>query len=377
MSEIDPINVVAFGGGHGLAATVEALDHSEYVHTDAFTTVVDSGSASGRLRVLAGEVGDSPYGFGDLRNNLGRSSQNLGGELFGIRFDREASPDTVRSLNEDLRLATGWHHQEADLVGESLDDTIAYGELLAESDKGLRGHTYGNLVLAGLASRHGLIRGVEIANRWLHTRTHVQSITDTPHHMHMWDRGEVYHTEEVIDDRQVEDPETARIWLDDGTEITPGAYEAIAKADILVVAPGSLWTSTLPVLAVNGVAQAIREQAGRSGTSRLIVANLVHEANAGTMPLRSYRRKIEEVTGSRFGIIHNTAVEAIPPEYQALHAGDDDLEGAGYGAKLVSTRDIKHDENDPLAHRRNGVSHDGPALAGAIIEAHQLTSSRA
>jgi uncharacterized cofD-like protein len=370
MSEAEPLHIAALGGGHGLATVVEALgeEYPEAV-TEAYTTVVDSGSASGRLRVLAGEVGDSPYGFGDLRNNLARSSDNLGGELFGIRFDESADPAYLSGLNRDLRQVIGRNLTEADLTDEVLGDTIAYGELLAESEAGLRGHTYGNLVVAGLASRHGLLNGVEIANRWLQTRAHVQTVTDTPHHMHMWDNGKTYDTEEVIDDRRVEDPENARIWLDEGTQITDQAYESIAKADILVIAPGSLWTSTLPVLAVNGIAEAMREQASRRGTSRLIIANLVHEANAGAMPLRTYKRKIEELAGTPFTVIHNTAVDEIPTEYQALHE-DGDLGEHGYGAKLVATKDVKQDPNDPLAHRRSGVAHDGPALVGAIRDAH-------
>ncbi|HEU4914401.1 MAG TPA: 2-phospho-L-lactate transferase CofD family protein [Candidatus Saccharimonadales bacterium] len=365
------MHVVAVGGGHGLAATIEALGYDESIETDAFTSVADSGSLTGVLRGMAAEVGDKPYGFGDLRNNLGRASLNLGGKLFNMRFGEDANPGIVRSLNDDLRLATWHNHLPEDLADVALGDAVTYSELLAEQNNSLRGHTYGNVVLAGLASRHGLLRGMDIANRWLETKAHIQPITDMPHHLHMWDSGLVYHTEEVIDNRKVDDPERAYIWLDDGTDISGKAYECLASADIIVVAPGSLWTSTLPVLAVRGVAEAIQEQAARHGTSRLIVANLVHEINAGAMPLRTYRRKIEEITASRFGVIHNTAVEAIPAAYQALRAEDGDLEGEGFGAPLVSAKDITYDENDPLAYQRSGVAHDGPALADAILHAHQ------
>lgn len=367
------LSIVALGGGHGLAAVVEGLvTEFPEASTVALTTVADSGSATGRLRDLAGEVGDQPYGFGDLRNNLGRASRNLGGGLFGIRFGEDANTDSVRELNKDLLRAVETNVDEADLADLVLDDTVHYGDLLT----GLRGHTFGNLVLAGLASRHGLVKGLNIANRWLDTGALVQTVTDTPHHMHMRDNGKQYATEAIIDDRVVEDPSSARIWLDEGTILTPEARESISNADILVVAPGSLWTSTLPVLAVEGIAEAISAQQLRPDTSRLAIANLVHEDNAGAMRLADYMGKIKDQTGADFTVIHNTAIEAIPPGYRPLYA-DGGLDGHnGYGARLVSAREAEHDPNDPLGHRRAGVFHDGTALVAAVRGAHELVYQR-
>lgn len=362
-------DITAIGGGHGLASVADALG-TEYLdaHTTALSTVVDSGSATGRVGDLLDELGAGRYGLGDLRNVLGRVSTNPGGEMFGKRFGEEDTLDTVAAMNGDMAEMLAAQGVDQEHVTSVMEGALGIADRLGN----IKGHTYGNLVLGSLCLRQGLVSGVETANTWLQTRARVQTMTATPHHLGLHDNGRYYFTEAVVDDHRIEDPENAYIELTPQAPITEEAFEAIAKADIIVVAPGSLWTSTLPALAVNGVAEAFRIQSGRPGTSRLIVANLVHEPNAGTMPLASYVRKIEELTRAEFAVIHNTDVDAIPERYEALcDAGE--LGDRGFGAKLVSTEDVKIDPNDPLAgtkQRSEAPLHDRPALASAIANTH-------
>ncbi len=369
--------ITALGGGHGLATVAEAIAY-EYpeAQTTALSTVVDSGSATGRVREMLDELGVGAYGLGDLRNVLGKVSTNLGGGMFAERFDDSATQETLAAKNEDML---------AVLRAQGMDDAQARIALDGAVDLGrrfdsLKGHTYGNLVLGSLVrSQGGLVRGLDVANQWLQTsNTRVQTLTETPHHLNMLDNGTHYFTEAEIDDHQVEDPENARIWLTPSAEITPDAERAIAEADILVIAPGSLWTSTLPGLAINGVAEAIQAQARRSGTSRIIVANLVQEPNAGAMSMATYVSRIEEMAGARFAVVHNTDVGSVPPTYDALHDEDGTLGERGFGAKLVSATGPKIDENDPLAdtpQRSKAPLHDRPALAGAIVATHQAVQT--
>lgn len=368
-------DITAIGGGHGLASVADALG-TEYLdaHTTALSTVVDSGSATGRVGELLDELGAGRYGLGDLRNVLGRVGTNLGAEMFGKRFGAEDSLETVAALNADMAQMLGRRGLDPDHIAGVMDGAVDIADRLGN----IKGHTYGNLVLGSLCLRQGLVSGVDTANEWLQTRARVQTMTATPHHLGLHDNGRYYFTEAVVDDHRVEDPEDARIELTPDAEITEEAFEAIAKADIVVIAPGSLWTSTLPALAVKGVAEAFRIQSQRPGTSRLIVANLVHEPNAGTMPLASYVRKIEDLTDARFAVIHNTDVDAIPERYEAL-CDSGELGERGFGAKLVSTEGVKIDENDPLAgtkQRSEAPLHDRPALASAIVTAHRTVSSK-
>ncbi len=380
MAEIDYPEIVELGGGHGLAAAADAIS-AEYpeVTASAFTTISDSGSATGVVRDELGASGVGAYGLGDLRNVLGRVSTNLGGELFGQRFGAYDTPDSIAERNDQLRTVLEQHGLVDDATDELLAGAVSLGHRLQERDqeRKLSGHSYGNLVLASAVEYEGLVNGADRMNRWLQTRARVQPISSDPHHLVMYDNGAEYFTEDVVDSHRVEDPESARIWLTPSAELTDEARAAIERADILVIAPGSLWTSTLPVLAVNGIAEAFRVQASRPGTSRMIVANLVHEPNAGAMPLKSYVRKIEELTETKFRVIHNTAVDAIPATYDPLDDRDNELGSQGVGAALVSAEEIAEDPNDPLTGtgRRSGVFHDPPALARAIIGAHRSSNS--
>ena len=64
----------------------------------------------------------------------------------------------------------------------------------------------------------------------------------------------------------------SRVWLEpSGARLTPGVNEAIGAADLIVIGPGSLYTSLLAVLMVPGVARAVRDANGR----RVFVANLM------------------------------------------------------------------------------------------------------
>ncbi|HEY5668258.1 MAG TPA: 2-phospho-L-lactate transferase CofD family protein [Candidatus Saccharimonadales bacterium] len=374
MSELDlPIRIAAIGGGHGLATVAEALA-SEYPNADvtALSTVVDSGSASGEVRTLLGQLsgGEYAYGLGDLRNVLGRVSTNLGGGMFAERFGDDTTVETLAAKNSDMLAML--HAQGMDDIAthEIMADTIYMGSLLGS----LKGHTYGTLVLGALCRRVGLVKGLEVANDWLQTRNvHVQTLTETPHHLHMHDNGRVLVSEGVIDDHRVEDPAGAQIWLTPDAHITPEAEQAIAEADIVIAGPGSFWTSTLPCFAIRGVSEAIQAQARRADTSRIIVANLVQEPNAGTMSMHAQVRRIEQAAGVRFKVVHNTDIESVPPTYTALCDNEGILGDRGFGAKLVSAVCPEVDPNDPLAgtaKRSQAPLHDGPALAAAIMAAH-------
>jgi uncharacterized cofD-like protein len=63
----------------------------------------------------------------------------------------------------------------------------------------------------------------------------------------------------------------SRLWLSPPARPAPGVLEAIAEADAIVLGPGSLYTSILPNLLVDGVAEAVR----RSGALRIFVCNLL------------------------------------------------------------------------------------------------------
>jgi uncharacterized cofD-like protein len=214
--------VVAVGGGHGLAATLRAARRYAGELT-AIVSVADDGGSSGRLRRQLGIVPP-----GDLRKCL------------------------VALAGKRSVLAQAFEHR-------------------FESDE-LTGHALGNLVLTGLVSACGdLQRALDEAGRLLGAVGRVVPAATEPVVLKAdAEAGEV-------------EGQTAVMWashirrvslVPDDPPASPVALEALARADQVVVGPGSLFTSVLAAAAVPAIADAIRRSPGR----RVYVANLRPQA---------------------------------------------------------------------------------------------------
>ena len=228
------MKAVALGGGHGLYATLSALR----LLTDELTavvTVADDGGSSGRLR---GELGVLPPG--DLRMALTALAGSgpvaaLWREVFQHRFG-----------------GTG----------------------------ALAGHAVGNLLLAGLIEVLGdPVAALDEACTLLGVRGRVLPMSTDPLVIEAEVTG--------LDDRRGRPQEAARIRGQVAVASTPGrvrrvwlrperpracsaAVRAVLDADVVVIGPGSWFTSVLPHLLVPELRRALVETAAR----RVVVLNL-------------------------------------------------------------------------------------------------------
>jgi uncharacterized cofD-like protein len=206
VSELNPDGpaVVALGGGHGLAAALRGI--RQYASSiTAIVSVADDGGSSGRLRR---DLGVLPPG--DLRRCLvALSDDELWSNAFEYRF--------------------------------------AAGEL--------DGHALGNLVLVGLTDATGdFTAALDAAGRLLRTVGRVLPATTEPVVL----KAEVGGFEV---EGQVAVQNSSNIRRVDLVPADAGApadaVNAIQQADQVVLAPGSLYTSLLPVLCVDGLREAI------------------------------------------------------------------------------------------------------------------------
>jgi uncharacterized cofD-like protein len=128
-------------------------------------------------------------------------------------------------------------------------------------DRGeLAGHSLGNLILVAMQdlADGDVVRALRRLGRFLRVPGRVLPCTATPVTLHA-------RTPEGAVSGQVTVAATPRlreVWLepDDGSDApiaTPEALEAIAAADLVVLGPGSLYTSLLPNLLVPGIAEAL------------------------------------------------------------------------------------------------------------------------
>ncbi len=233
-------SVVAFGGGHGLAASLQALrilvDDLVVDELTAVVTVADNGGSSGRLR---SEFGVLPPG--DLRMALAA----LCGE-----------------------------HQWGDTWARVLQHRFA-----GQGD--MRGHVIGNLLIVGLWEQLGdPVAALDWVGRLLGTSGRVLPMALTPLDITAEVRGlpddpgglttvrgqvEVATTEGVISSIALDPPDP---------EPCPEALEAVRAADWLVLGPGSWFTSVIPHLMVPALHDAIVTSEARV----VVTLNLTEQA---------------------------------------------------------------------------------------------------
>jgi uncharacterized cofD-like protein len=220
--------VVAIGGGTGLPVVLAALKRylgSQVAELTAVVTVTDDGGSSGRLRE---ELNILPPG--DIRNCLVALAEvePLMARLFQFRFG---------------------------------------------GDGALAGHSFGNLFLAALADVTGsFLQAIRTAGKVLAVQgTILPSTLERVSLGAELADGTIVRGESAL--RQAAHP-VRRVFVEPGTvRALPEALEAIGRADAVVMAPGSLYTSLVPNLLVGGVGEALRE----SAALRIYVGNLMTE----------------------------------------------------------------------------------------------------
>ncbi|HET7560487.1 MAG TPA: YvcK family protein [Limnochordia bacterium] len=210
------------GGGTGLSTMLRGLKQ-HHDNITAVVTVADDGGSSGRLR---NELGTLPPG--DIRNILVAmaDTEPLMQDLFEYRFD---------------------------------------------AGSGLSGHSFGNLFIAALSRVTGDFEtAVAAASRVLAVRgravpSSLQSVTLCAEYAD----GSTGRGESSI---PAEGKRIRRVYLDpERPKPSEAALKAIDCAEVIVLGPGSLYTSILPNLLVDGIADAIR----RSRALKIYVVNVM------------------------------------------------------------------------------------------------------
>jgi len=239
-------------------------------------------------------------------------------------------------------------------------------------DKGrLHGQSLGNIILSGLELQYGNLEdAIRIAGELLRVHGAVMPVTLERHTLVVRDTGKTYNGEHVIDGAL---PLTsqAELLLEPRVRLNPAAREAILSADIVVIAPGSLYTSLLPLLVVTGM----REAFERTKAKVVAVANLVNKPlQTDNWHVVDYIKQFERQLGPG-GIdvvLYNN--QPIAPALLKRYAADGELpvdiapfrfaevEAQAIGARLVSNEIAAHDAAD-TAVRRTFIRHDGMAVA--------------
>ena len=251
-------NIVVIGGGHGLSMLLRGLKKVTYNLT-AVVTVADDGGSSGKLRQTLGILPP-----GDIRNCLAALSNDeaLMAQLFQYRFGNGTVGLNGHSFGNLFISAL------TDITGSFEDAVVESGKVLAVHGK----------VFPSTNVDVKLVADVSLVHSAGNMRIEGESKIPSPK-------------------RKVK-----RVWLEpNNPPAYPGAIQAILNADLIVVGPGSLYTSLLPNLLVPDLAKAIQA----SKAMKFYVCNVATQKGETTgYTCRDHLMAIEEhVRGELFDII--------------------------------------------------------------------------
>jgi len=311
---------VAIGGGTGLSVLLRGL--KAHVGTERLrqltgvVTVTDDGGSSGRLRR---ELGVLPPG--DIRNCIAAlaDDEDLLTRLFQYRFPNGG---------------------------------------------GLLGHSFGNLFLTALTGITGdFHQAILTAESLLSVRGKIFPATLTDVRLRgRGVSGRIYEGESAIG---LSGEELAAVELDPATPPAfPPAAAALEAADLVLLGPGSLYTSILPNLLIPGIRQALVKTRARV----VLLLNLMTQPGEtdgmmGIDHLRALARQAGE------GIIDAVLVNStgIPPALIS-HYAETGSEPVEVDHAVLEAMGVEVHEADLLAADGDLIRHDSEKLARAVLE---------
>ncbi|HLK68945.1 MAG TPA: uridine diphosphate-N-acetylglucosamine-binding protein YvcK [Bryobacteraceae bacterium] len=326
MEDTSPLRVVAMGGGTGLSALLQGLKQHARASSEtgtplavtAIVTVTDDGGSSGRLRR---EFDVLPPG--DIRNCMVALSEDsaLLSRLFQYRF---------------------------------------------ESGRGLKGHSFGNLFLTALTHIMGdFPDAVRVSSEVLKIAGHIYPSTDSNVALAatLSDGSKVVGETRISRSRQ----RIRRIRLEPRkVRPLPAALTAIAEADVITLGPGSLFTSVVPNLLVDGIPSAIR----KSPAVKAYFVNLMSQPGETTeFRASDHLQAIHQHAGGKFldyAVVNirpiTSAIKKRYAQAEALPVENDIDALFKMGLKVMAGR---------LADLGKKVRHDSAATAAVVVKLAQ------
>ena len=310
-------SVVVIGGGSGLAVLLRGLKHliARAEQLTAVVTVADDGGSSGRLRR---ELGVLPPG--DIRNCIVALADDeaLLSRLFQYRFP---------------------------------------------NGKGLSGHSFGNLFLTALTGVTGdFYQAILTAEQILSVRGRILPATLQDVRLRGAGRsGRVYEGESAVG-RSGEPMASLHLEPASAPAFSP-AVDALESADLIVLGPGSLYTSILPNLLIPGIRNAVR----RSGARVVLVMNLMTQPGetdhlSAVDHLKAVQQHVDQE------LVDIVLVDRSRPERRLLQRySDTGSHWIEADPDILRTLGVEVMEEDLLLGDQDLIRHDPLKLGRAVL----------
>jgi len=248
-------------------------------------------------------------------------------------------------------------------------------------DKGsLKGHSFGNLFLSTVEKMtDSFEEAVELASEVLHVQGTVLPITTDKSHLVLTNReGVVTKGEARIGQMDFGGSHRPQITLEPVGRITSLSKQAIASADVVIIAPGNLYGSLAPALVVEGVGKALRQTKAKV----VYVCNLVTKPKqTDSFYVHDYAAEIERFAGAGpilDYVLFNTDEPTETMLQSYTHDGEflvefdlaamTDQHYQAIGLPLIDTTPLLARKNDAIAHKRSLIRHNASALTRKLME---------
>ena len=326
------VKIAVIGGGTGSFTMLSSLkDYTSQIA--AIVSMADDGGSTG---VLRDELGTLPPG--DVRQCLvALSDSSKIRELFEYRFDAGT----------------------------------------------FNGHSFGNVLLTALEKISGdFSEAVETASEILRVNGVVipATLDNVRLKMEWADKSLVLNGERVIDEEYfIHDPRRATLSLTPGASANRMAISAIKQADIVVIAPGDLYTSLGPLLVIDGIGEALQ----KTKAKKFYVANLVSKkGQTDGFTVTDHASEVERFAGTPFldYVLYNqeSPTEDVAMRYKeeggyVTLADIDELSTMHYeavGGNFLGTMATENNA-DSLIGKRSLIRHDAKAVAKLILSLYR------
>ena len=310
--------ITVIGGGTGIPVILRSLRHKD-VDITAVVTVADDGGSSGNLRNI---MKLTPPG--DLRNVLVAMSDmpKLYERVFQYRFD--------------------------------------------QTDGALAGHPLGNLIIAGISEMQGsTYNAMQLLTKFFHVTGKIYPASETALTLHaVFQDGHEVAGESSISqyDGMIERVYVTNAYNEDVPKASRKVVDAIMNSDMIVLGPGSLYTSILPNLVIPEIRQALIE----TKADVTYICNIMtlygeteHFSDADHVAV------LNRHLGS--DVIDNVLVNVkkVPREYMASNEFDEylvqvehDFEGLRREAKTIVSSNFLRLENGGAFHHGDLVAEE-------------------
>jgi uncharacterized cofD-like protein len=317
--------IVVIGGGTGSFTILNELKK----FTSVLTAIVNMSDDGGSTGVLRDELGVLPPG--DIRQCLVALSDNPEvRNLFNYRF----------------------------------------------GDGRFEGQSLGNIIISGLELQYqSFEKAIKISSKILHISGQVIPVTLEKNTLIMQDGPDTIKGESNVAKRHIKTT-SPLVYLEPKSKINKEAEKAILEADLVVIAPGNLYASLLPIFSVQGVPEAI----SKTHAQIINIINLVNKpGQTDNWHVADYINEIEKYIGKDQIDIVLYNNEPISSKLLKHYAADNEFpvvidphQFKGLNAKLIGKRLVSPEISSQDPHdkkiKRTLIRHDGIEISKQLLK---------